>query len=139
MFASPTPSRQARNPYSAGMYQQVGLETGLTDATPHRLVAMLFEGWMEAVAQARGAMRAGDIAAKGQAIGRAVRILDEGLRAGLDMKAGGNLARDLGQLYAYLTARLTQANLHNDESALEECVRLMKPLHEAWSAIGPGR
>jgi flagellar protein FliS len=98
---------------------------------------MLFDGWMEAVAQARGALRSGDVVSKGHAIGRAVRIIDEGLRAGLDLRAGGALARDLHDLYGYLTMRLTVANLRNDEAALDECQRLMRPLQEAWAAISP--
>jgi flagellar protein FliS len=136
MFASPYPSRNTRSPHLGGLYQQVSVETRLSGATPHQLVAMLFDGWMEAVAQARGAMRTGDPTIKGHAIGRAVRILDEGLRAGLDLTAGGALARDLDDLYRYLTMRLTVANLRNDEAALDECQRLMKPLHDAWIAIG---
>jgi len=51
-----------------GLYRQVGVETRLTGATPHQLVAMLFDGYMEAVAQARGAMRNGQPGAKGVAI-----------------------------------------------------------------------
>jgi flagellar protein FliS len=135
MFASTysqSPSQAARR---GGLYQQVGVETGMSGATPHRLVAMLFEGWMESVAQARGALRSGDIVTKCRAIGRAVRIIEEGLRAGLDMQGGGNLARDLNDLYGYLTQRLTLANLRNDDGALAECQRLMRPLQEAWSAI----
>jgi flagellar secretion chaperone FliS len=58
--------------------------------------------------------------------------------AGLDLKAGGTLARDLHDLYGYLTVRLTLGNLRNDEAALDECQRLIKPLQEAWAAIGPG-
>jgi len=119
------------------LYQQVSVESQLSSASPHHLVAMLFDGWMEAVAQAKGALRKGDASAKGEAIGRAVRIIDEGLRAGLDLKAGGTLARDLHELYGYLTLRLTVANLRNDEGALDECQRLMKPLQEAWAAIAP--
>jgi flagellar protein FliS len=90
---------------------------------------------MEALAQARGAMREGRLEVKGAAIGRAVRIVEEGLRGGLDLRAGGNLARDLDELYAYLAMRLTLANLRNDEAALDECQRLMRPVHEAWLAI----
>lgn len=138
MFASPYAPRTARAAHRGGLYQQVSVESQLSGATPHHLVAMLFDGWMEAVAQARGAIRSGDATAKGVAIGRAVRIIDEGLRAGLDLKAGGSLARDLHELYGYLTLRLTVANLRNDEKALDECQRLMKPLQEAWAAIGPG-
>ncbi len=137
MYASPYAQRSARAARPGGLYQQVSVESQLTDASPHRLVAMLFDGWMEAVAQARGAMRSGDAVAKGLAIGRAVRIVEEGLRAGLDLRAGGRLAQDLNELYGYLTLRLTQANLRSDESVLEECVRLVRPLQEAWSAIAP--
>jgi len=137
MFTSPYASRAARAARPAGLYQQVGVESQLSNASPHHLVAMLFEGWMDAVAQARGAIRSGDTATKGQAIGRAVRIVEEGLRAGLDLRAGGRLAQDLNDLYGYLTLRLTQANLRSDEQALDECVRLLKPLQDAWLAIGP--
>jgi flagellar protein FliS len=136
MFASPQPKRHSRASHPGSLYQQVGIETRLSGASPHQLVAMLFEGWMTAVAQARGALRAGDPGAKGVAIARAVRIIEEGLRAGLDLQAGGELAKDLNDLYAHLTFKLTYANLRNDEPALEECQRLMRPLQEAWAAIG---
>jgi len=138
MFASPYAQRTARSAQLGGLYQQVGVESQMAGATPHHLVAMLFEGFMEAVAKGRGAMRAGDASAKVHALGRAIRIVDDGLRAGLDMKAGGMLARDLHDLYSYLTMRLTLANLRNDEAMLDECQRLVKPLQEAWAAIGPG-
>ncbi len=136
MFTSPYPS--SRNTHASrigGLYQQVGVETRLASASPHQLVAMLFDGFMEAVAQARGALKNGNALVKGQAIGRAVRIIEEGLRAGLDLDAGGALARDLHDLYHYLVMRLTLANLRNDDSLLTECQRLMKPLQEAWAQI----
>jgi flagellar protein FliS len=118
-------------------YRQVGIETGVASASAHQLVQMLFDGLLEAIMQAHGSMRQGQIAAKGRAIGRAVRIVDEGLKAGLDLRSGGTLAQDLDDLYAYITLRLTQANLRNDEAALNECLALIQPLHEAWGAIRP--
>jgi len=136
MFANALPSPSTARRLPVGLYQQVSVESQLGGASAHHLVAMLFEGWMEAVAQARGAMRKGDTLTKGQAITRAVRIIDEGLRAGLDLQAGGTLARDLNELYGYITLRLTMANLRNDESALDECQRLLKPLQEAWTTVG---
>jgi flagellar protein FliS len=120
---------------SAGLYRRVGMESQLAMASPHALIAMLFDGFMESIALARGALREKRPEAKGQAIGRAVRIVEEGLRGGLDLKAGGTLARDLDDLYAYLLLRLTQANVRNDEAALDECQRLLRPLQEAWSSI----
>jgi len=121
----------------AGAYQQVHVATGVDGATPHKLVSMLFDGALAAIAEARGAMRSRNIAAKGQAISRAVRIVDEGLSAPLNLADGGKLALDLRDLYSYVALRLTQANLKNDEAALDECVKLIEPLRSAWANIDP--
>lgn len=136
MFSSAMPSPFGR-PQTSTAYRQIAAQTGVVDASPHRLVAMLYDGYMEALAEARGAMRDKDIERKGRAIGRAGRIVEEGLRAGLDLESGGRLAADLNQLYGYVGLRLTQANLRNDESILDECQRLVQPLREAWMAIAP--
>lgn len=138
MYATAASPFSARAPQAfANAYRRVGIETGIEAASPHRLVAMLFDGLVEAIAQARGAMQAGQIEAKGRAIGRAVRIVDEGLRGGLNANGGGSLAADLGELYGYITQRLTHANLRNDVAALDECQRLVEPLREAWTSIAP--
>lgn len=130
-FASPAPG-QARQP---NPYRKAVAEIGVAGAGPQQLVEMLFDGFTAAVCEARGALQRGDVAAKCEAIGRAVRIVDEGLRAPLDIKAGGALARNLAALYAYVTKRLTEANLRNDDTALDECLRVMRPVHEAWTAL----
>ena len=136
MFSAPTASPATRNNPYAGAYHSVGVQTQVLSASSHGLVALLFDGYFAAVNRARGAMRAGDTAAKGLAIGHAVRIIDEGLKASLNLKDGGKLAADLSDLYAYVAVRLTQANLRNDEQALDECQALVAPLREAWVAIG---
>ncbi len=121
----------------ANAYQQIGLETATAGATPHKLIALLFDGFQDAVARARGAMQARQIEAKGRAIGHAARIVEEGLKAGLNLRDGGKIAADLDALYAYIGMRLTYANLHNDEVALDECARLIEPVRSAWAEIGP--
>jgi flagellar protein FliS len=128
--------RNATQPH-AKLYARVGVETGVSGASPHQLVAMLFAGFIDAVAQAKGALQNGQVELKCSAIGRAARIVDEGLKASLDLTGGGALAADLADLYAYVTLRLTQANLRNDERALDECLQLMQPLREAWTSIAP--
>jgi flagellar secretion chaperone FliS len=136
MFAPAAVHRTASHAF-VSTYRQIGVETGVASASPHQLVAMLFDGFNDTVAQAHAAMRLGQIETKGRAIVRAARIVDEGLKAALDIQAGGKLAEDLQALYTYVTMRLSQANLHNDPLALDECVRLMAPLRSAWLAIGP--
>ena len=129
-------SASSRAPH-AQMYSRVGVETGVQGASPHKLVAMLFDGYFESLVLAKAAMAAGQTELKGREIGRAVRIVEEGLKASLDLRAGGALAADLSGLYAYVTLRLTQANLKSDASVLDECRALMKPLQEAWQSIAP--
>ena len=137
MFTAAQPTAFGRFQGFANAYARVGVETSVNAASAHKLIELLFNGFMDSVATARGAMRAGQIEAKGKAIGRAARIIEEGLKASLNMDAGGRLAEDLSSLYAYVALRLTAANLRNDEAALDECVRLIEPLREAWIAIGP--
>ena len=135
MFASAPSSRTASSAF-AGAYRTVGVETGVAAASPHQLVTMLFDGFNAAIAEARVALAKGEVEAKCKALGRALRIVDEGLRAPLDA-AGGTLSEKLSSLYAYVSLRLTQANLTNDVAALEECVKLLEPVRSAWVAIGP--
>ncbi len=129
-MSSPFAARNQR----ATLYAKVGLETDVQAASPHRLVAMLFDGAVEAMNLACAAIEAQNTELKNRSLTRAVRILDEGLRAGLDLSAG-QLASDLRELYGYLCMRLTQANLHSDLAAVHECQRLLAPVREAWAAI----
>ncbi|MEY4429341.1 MAG: hypothetical protein RLZZ182_2030 [Pseudomonadota bacterium] len=116
-------------------YRQIGVETGIAGAHPHSLITMLFDGALEAIAQARGAIQKGDIEAKGRVIGKAVSIVEEGLKGGLDLKSGGEIASNLHALYGYIAGRLIQANLRSDLQALEECAALLTPLRDAWISI----
>jgi flagellar protein FliS len=119
----------------SGLYRQVGISTSIGTASSHRLVAMLYDGLLESLAEARGAIRSRDIEAKCRALTRAARIVDEGLRAGLNTDAGGSLGRGLDDLYGYIANRLLHANLRSDAAAVEECCRLIEPLRDAWNQI----
>ncbi|MBB3196526.1 flagellar export chaperone FliS [Roseateles terrae] len=123
---------------ASNMYNRVGVETDVLQASPHRLVQLLLDGANDAMTQSLGAIRAGNVEAKGRALSKAVRILDEGLKAALN-PAAGTLANDLRDLYAYMSMRLTYANLHSDLAAVEECQRLMQPIREAWASIAPAQ
>lgn len=132
---NPTNSRHLR---MSGMYTDIGVQgAAASDNSGHQLIAMLFDGLVAAIQRARGAIQARDVEGKSRAIGQAVRIVGEGLRASLNLSQGGALAGELDSLYAYIELRLTRANLHNDEAALEECVTLIKPVQDAWNQIAP--
>ena len=138
MFTSYNRMSPTRRGPASLAYQTVHIESQISgDSTPHRLVSMLFDGLMESIAQAKGAILTKQLDPKLKAITRAINIVEEGLRGNLDMKGGGKLSADLNDLYAYISARLMHANVHNDVEALDECVRLVQPIKDAWNQIAP--
>lgn len=137
MYSDASPFAPRRAAAVANAYHQVGVQSGAAVASPHKLIAMLFDGFMDSLAQAQGAIAQGDVQAKCTAITRALDIVNDGLQGALDMQQGGELAANLSDLYTYVAMRLTQANLRSDPVLLDECKRLVEPLREAWSAIAP--
>ncbi len=121
---------------AATAYRSVGVSTSVEGASPHQLVNLIFEALLQSVNAARGAMARGDVAVKGSQIGRAVRLLQDGLVGALDKQAGGDLAARLGSLYDYCVERLTAANMQNDDAALAEVIRLIEPVAQGWKEIG---
>lgn len=121
----------------ASAYSNIHVETSVSDADPHRLVSMLLDGALTAIASAVSAIERGDIAAKCKAISHAVRIIDEGLRAALDKQAGGQVAATLDDLYSCVIVRLTEANVRSDAGLLRECSQLLAPMRDAWNSIKP--
>jgi flagellar protein FliS len=116
-------------------YRKIGLETQLDSASPHKLVVMLFDGALVAIANAQRYMEQGEIAKKGKAISNAIEIIGNGLQASLDMKSGGEIAIQLQSLYEYMGQRLLHANLRNDLAALKEVSTLLQELKSAWEKI----
>jgi flagellar protein FliS len=98
---------------------------------------MLFDGALAALSKAANDMKAGNIAAKGKSISHAISIIDNGLRASLDKKAGGSIAEQLDSLYEYMSGRLLAANLNNQPELLEEVRRMLLELKGAWEQIAP--
>lgn len=118
-------------------YANVGIETSVTGADPHKLILMLFDGALLAIASARNQMPRKEIAAKGASISKAIMIIDEGLKNSLNMNVGGELAQNLAALYDYMNQRLLIANLKNDTTILDEVSRLLSELKGAWEVIRP--
>lgn len=121
----------------ANAYAKIGVETGVIAASPHKLILMLFEGAIVAISNAQQHMQSGNIAAKGQSISKAIAIIDSGLRASLDKKAGGEIAISLDSLYEYMNNRLIFANLNNQIELLTEVQNLLRDLKSSWEAITP--
>lgn len=124
------------NPQAAlKSYAKVQYRSNVEVASPHRLVDMLFEGAIERIVQAKGAMEFGDIELKGRKINSAVSIVG-GLRESLNTDSGGELAMNLDNLYLYIQGILATAHIKNDQSKLDEAATLLGDLRSAWIQIG---
>ena len=118
-------------------YKLIDTETGVVDANPHHLIVMLFKGALEKLAVAKGCIQRNEIAAKGEALTQAVGIVG-GLLDSVDPEAGdGILAKNLTELYCFVTKRVTDANVNHDIQALEEAIDVLKKLESAWLEIAP--
>jgi len=118
-------------------YQKVGLESAVLSASPHQLVVMLFDGAHSALVRARLFLEQGNIPAKGEALSKAINIIDNGLKAGLNMEVESDLPENLAALYDYMVRRLLHANLRNDAEAIVEVEVLLNNIADAWKQIGP--
>lgn len=121
---------------SAAAYRQVDLNSQVLSASPHGLIGLLYAELSSCLVGAKGAIERGDVNSKVRLISKATRLLDEGLLAGLDMQAGGELAANLHRLYSYCLLRLTQANAQNDIAIVDEVLRVLQPVMNGWNEIG---
>ena len=120
---------------SSSAYRDVGITSSVSTADPHQLILMLFDGALAAIAIAGGAMEQNAIAEKGKAISKAIDIIDNGLKASLNLEKGEDLGERLYALYEYMADRLLYANLKNDRAALDEVSNLLREIQGAWKEI----
>ena len=116
-------------------YSNVSQETGTVDSSPLKLTVKLYDGAITACIHAQKAMQQGDIAKKGESLTKAVSIIDNGLRASLNKRAGGQIAASLDQLYQYMSRSLMQASLHMDVKKVQEIQQLLTNLKNAWETL----
>jgi len=120
----------------AAAYAEVAVETDVASADPHQLIVLLYDGALRAIAQAEAAIAAGNVQAKGEGVSKAIQIVEEGLKASLDERVGGELAQQLRSLYEYMARRLLFASVRNDAAGLREVAVLLGDLRGAWLSIG---
>ncbi|MCL2875668.1 MAG: flagellar export chaperone FliS [Betaproteobacteria bacterium] len=123
----------------AKAYADLGRESDISTASPHRLIVLLFEGAETAINVAKVHAEQGNIAERGTSLSKAIDIISNGLKVSLDMEQGGELAVRLSALYDYMVSRLLWANMKNDIPAMKEVLSLLGEIHDAWKQIDPGK
>ena len=110
------------------------VSTQVSTADRLQLVVMLYDGAITFLNQAKEKMAAQDAAGKGLYLGKALDIVAE-LNASLNFQEGKEVAANLFHLYNFMTAHLTRANLNWDTAALDEVVKMLAQLRDAWEEV----
>lgn len=117
-------------------YAKVNVQSGIENASPHRLIQMLIDGALAKLSQAKGHLKNNDLSKKGSDLSVFISIIG-GLRDSLDHDKGGAIARNLEDLYEYMTYRIMEANLKNDSEMIDEVHGLLMEIKTAWDGIAP--
>ncbi|WCF07935.1 flagellar export chaperone FliS [Paenibacillus thiaminolyticus] len=112
-------------------YQKNKYET----ASPHKLILMLYNGALTFINQAESALSDGNHSSAHQYILKVQDIIYE-LIACLNERDGGEIAKNLKNLYLYVIDQLVQANIQKKIEPLAEARTVIKSIKEAWEAIG---
>ncbi|MDD7023013.1 MAG: flagellar export chaperone FliS [Aeromonadales bacterium] len=115
-------------------YQRTNLEAELSVASPHRVIQMLFNGLLERLSQAKGAIERKDYEYKANRISKALGII-EGLQGALDRKENPALGDKMYALYDYMKELLGEASSTLDEKPIDEVISLLMPIKNAWDNI----
>jgi flagellar protein FliS len=116
------------NPYA--QYRQTQTST----ASQIQLIVMLHDGAIRHLAKAAEALAKKDYSAKAEAFGKAFKIIEH-LCGTLDKENGGDLAKNLEQIYAYMHERLMQANLRDDFGPIKEVINHLRGMRESWAGV----
>tara|TARA_B100000945_G_C20352286_1_gene582877 strand:- start:627 stop:1106 length:480 start_codon:yes stop_codon:yes gene_type:complete len=126
-------------------YGEVKVASGVGSSDNVQLIQMLLDGLIENLSAAEGqvhrvlTLEAGEehrteIANKNKTLTRAANIV-MGLQTALDHDKGGELAKNLNELYAYVSRKIFTVNANNDLDALKEIKGLMENIRSAWKQV----
>lgn len=120
---------------AAATYQRNAVMT----ASPEKLIKMLYEGAIKHLEKSRAGL--GDESTSrsqevGMSLSKAMGIIGE-LRASLDHAVGGDISRNLDQLYEFVLDQLSQANLQRTPAGVNSALEVLRTLKEGWDGIVP--
>jgi flagellar protein FliS len=112
-------------------YKQVDKHTNLLESNPHQVILMMFDGALQGIAVAKGAIERRDLELKSQSITKAINIFDA-LRNSLDFDSQPKISENFSVMYSYCIEKLMEISVNLDKSGLDELVNMVKPLRDAW-------
>ncbi len=116
------------------IYRQQQVQHEVEQASPVRLVVMLYDKAMSLLRQAVLHIDRNNVKAKGEALNRVVEIIGE-LQAVLNGEEGGVVAQNLDAMYEFMIRSVTLANLNNDPQPLDGVLMVLEELRKGWQEL----
>lgn len=116
------------NPY-ANTYKSQQIQT----ASQEQILILLYEGAIRFLKLAKTALAEKNLEKFHNNIIKTQRILMEFMST-LDVETGGDMAKNLFNLYEYLHYRLIQANLKKDVTMMDEVLEHLQELKSTWES-----
>ncbi len=108
-------------------------KTGVVTANKEAVLLLLYSGAVRFLKQAITATETQNIEERTRYILRTQDIVNE-LRASLNFQIDHEIAEQLDALYGFITHRLLMGNLEKKTIYLEEALKILTTLHEAWES-----
>lgn len=115
-------------------YQTVDVSSAVHGASQHKLISMLLDGAITALARAKGMIERQDMQGKTAQINKVTDII-VGLKGSLDVEKGGEIAANLDELYNYMIRQVMLANRSNDPAPLAEVGALLTEIKTGWDEM----
>jgi len=122
------------NLMAMNQYKTVDLRSAVASASPHPLIAMLYDGALTALASAKGCILRKDIEGRAKYLNKANAIV-LGLRDFLDVEKGGEIAENLNRLYNYIVRGIIEANREQSADKAQELINLLLELKQGWMSM----
>jgi flagellar protein FliS len=115
-------------------YQSVNIKSTLATAEPHQIISMMYNGILESLAQAKGAIERRDLEKKSQQLTKATNIL-QALTTSLDSESQPEISKNFSELYSFCIAKINDASLSLDISIIDQVINFLSPLRDAWQQM----
>ncbi|NJB67597.1 flagellar protein FliS [Desulfobaculum xiamenense] len=110
------------------------LKTQIGTTSQGDILILLYDGAIKYLRQAKEKIAERDYAQKGMLISRAMDVIAE-LDQSLNAEKGGEVAQNLHQLYFFCNTRLLRANMDMNTEIIDEVIRILDGLKDAFREI----
>ena len=120
------------DPFTA--YRQSSIDARVAAANPHEMVRMLLDGLLEEIERTKGFVERKSYEAKGISVNKCLNII-HGLDTMLDMENGGEVAKNLSNLYDFCSRQLIKVSVENSTEALSPIIKVITHVREGWENL----